>query len=160
MLSLLQHSHATWNIIWSIFSDFLFNTKAFVLQAHDEQDKEHEGRTGGKTPQNIGSINKISVVVGLISPYSCLDVLQVPFQFQKKWPQVLQVWFLVLCLFLLSVHQPLHIVWKLQKKSHSILRAKRATFTFWNELKKRSNLAIFWKNDSFNRTKIGGKCQN
>ena len=46
MLSLLQHSHATWNIIWSIFSDFLFNTKAFVLQAHDEQDKENEGRTG------------------------------------------------------------------------------------------------------------------
>ena len=52
MLSLLQHSHATWNIIWSIFSDFLFNTKAFVLQAHDEQDKENEGRTG-KTTQNI-----------------------------------------------------------------------------------------------------------
>ena len=28
------------------FSDFLFNTKAFVLQAHDEQDKENEGKTG------------------------------------------------------------------------------------------------------------------
>ena len=28
------------------FSDFLFNTKAFVLQAHDEHDKENEGRTG------------------------------------------------------------------------------------------------------------------
>ena len=132
MLSLLQHSHATWNIIWSIFSDFLFNTKAFVLQAHDEHDKENEGRTG-KTTQNIGSINKISVVVGLISPYSCLDVLQVPFQFQKKWPQVLQVWFLVLCLFLLSVHQPLHNVWKSQKKSHSTLRAKRAMFTFFDQ---------------------------
>ena len=131
MLSLLQHSHATWNIIWSIFSDFLFNTKAFVLQAHDEQDKENEGRTGKTQTQNIGSINKISVVVGLISPYSCFDVLQVPFQFQKKWPQVLQVWFLVLCLFLLSVHQPLHSVWKSQKKSYSTLRAKRAMLTFW-----------------------------
>ena len=28
-------------------------------------------------------------------------------------------------------YQPLHGVWKSQKKSHSNLRAKRATFTYW-----------------------------
>ena len=69
-----------------------------------------------------------------------------------------------------------HSVWKSQKKSHSTLRAKRATFTFWvdkswlkmpkmvhfDEFLKtwslRSNSVT--RQVSFNRTKIGGKCQN
>ena len=47
-------------------------------------------------------------------------------------------------------YMPTHSVWKSQKKSHSALRAKRATFTFWvakSSLKmpKMVNLAIFWK---------------
>ena len=32
---------------------------------------------------------------------------------------------------LLSKQRKMHSVWKSQKKSHSILRAKRATYTFW-----------------------------
>ena len=60
-----------------------------------------------------------------------------------------------------------HSVWKSQKKSHSTLRAKRATFTFWldkSSLKNAKNgqLATFWKSenscqtvlpDNFDRTK-------
>ena len=69
-----------------------------------------------------------------------------------------------------------HGVWKSQKKSHSTLRAKRATFTFWvdkSELKmpKMVHFDEFLKSWSFRsnsvtrqvsfyRTKIGGKCQN
>ena len=72
-----------------------------------------------------------------------------------------------------------HAVWKSQKKSHSTLGAKRATFTFWVDkswfkMPKMVNLAIFLKTwglrwnsvtrqarqVSLNRTKIGGKCQN
>ena len=69
-----------------------------------------------------------------------------------------------------------HGVWKSQKKSHSTLQAKRATFSFWvdkSELKmpKMVHFGEFLKTwslrsnsvtrqVSFNRTKIGGKCQN
>ena len=68
-----------------------------------------------------------------------------------------------------------HGVWKLQKKSHSILRAKRATFIFWVDKSslKMSKIVHFgeflktWslrsnsvtRQVSFYRTKIGGKCQ-
>ena len=50
-----------------------------------------------------------------------------------------------------------HSVWKSQKKSHSTLRAKRATFTFWldkSSLKgqKWSILVNFWKSESFGQT--------
>ena len=46
-----------------------------------------------------------------------------------------------------------HSVWKSQKKSHSTLRAKRATFTFWVDkswlkMPNWSILAIFWKTSS------------
>ena len=69
-----------------------------------------------------------------------------------------------------------HGVWKSQKKSHSTLRAKRATFTFWVDKSKlkmpktihfgeflktwslRSNSVT--RQVSLNRTKIVGKCQN
>ena len=61
-----------------------------------------------------------------------------------------------------------HSVWKSQKKSHSTLRAKWATFTFLVdksslEMPKMLNFASFWKPkacgqtelpDSFNRSKI------
>ena len=69
-----------------------------------------------------------------------------------------------------------HSVWKSQKKSHSILRAKWATFTFWVDksslkMPKMVNFGEFLKTwslrsnsvtrqVSFYRTKIGGKCQN
>ena len=69
-----------------------------------------------------------------------------------------------------------HSVWKSQKKSHSTLRAKRATFTFWVDkswikMPKMVHFGEFWKtwslrsnsvtrHVSFKRTKIGGKCQN
>ena len=67
-----------------------------------------------------------------------------------------------------------HGVWKSQKKYHLILRAKRATFTFWIDILKMPKIVHFceclktwslWSNSvtrhvSFNRTKIGGKCQN
>ena len=75
-----------------------------------------------------------------------------------------------------SVDLHLHSVWKSQKKSHSTLRAKRATFTFWvdkSSLKgpKMVNFGeflktwSFWSNSAtrqvnFKRTKIGGKRQN
>ena len=70
----------------------------------------------------------------------------------------------------------MHGVWKSQKKSHSTLQAKRPTFTFWvdksslkmpemvhfGELLKtwslRSNSVT--RQNSFSRTKIGGKWQN
>ena len=70
----------------------------------------------------------------------------------------------------------LHCIWKSQKKSHSILRAKRATFTFWvgkswlkmpknspiwrvfEKLSLRSNSVT--RQVTFNKTKSGGKCQN
>ena len=58
-----------------------------------------------------------------------------------------------------------------RKKSHSTLRAKRATFTFYLEIPKMVHFAEFLKTwslrsnsvtrqVSFNRTKIGGQCQN
>ena len=53
-----------------------------------------------------------------------------------------------------------HGVWKSQKKSHSTLRAKRATFTFWVEKKlikkfqKWSNLACFWKHKACGQTEL------
>ena len=69
-----------------------------------------------------------------------------------------------------------HSVWKSQEMSHSNLRAKRATFTFWVDkswLKMPKNVHFseflkIWslrsnsvtRQVSFNRTKIGGKCQN
>ena len=51
----------------------------------------------------------------------------------------------------------LHGVWKLQKKSHSTLRAKRARLHFeWTKLHykchKRSILASFWKLEAFGQT--------
>ena len=65
---------------------------------------------------------------------------------------------------------------KITKKYHSTLQAKRATFTFWVDKSslKMPNMVHFcefletwslWSNSvtrqvSFNRTKIGGKCQN
>ena len=70
----------------------------------------------------------------------------------------------------------LHSVWKSQKKSHSTLRAKRATFTFWVDksslkMPKMVNFGEFLKtwilrSNSvtrqviLNSTKISGKCQN
>ena len=69
-----------------------------------------------------------------------------------------------------------HGVWKAQKKSHSTLRAKRATFTFWvdKSYSKMPKIVHFgeylktWslrsgsvtRQVSFNSTKNGGKCQN
>ena len=70
----------------------------------------------------------------------------------------------------------IHGVWKSQKKSHSTLRAKRATFTFWVDkswlkVPRMVHFGEFLKNwslqsnsvtrqVSFNRKKIDGKCQN
>ena len=50
-----------------------------------------------------------------------------------------------------------HSVWKSPKKSHSTLRAKRATFTFWVDksslkMPKGSILASFWKPEACGRT--------
>ena len=69
-----------------------------------------------------------------------------------------------------------HGVWKSQEKSHSTLRAKRATFTFWVDksslkMPKMVQFGEFLKTCSlrsnrvtrqvsFNRSKIGEKCQN
>ena len=79
------------------------------------------------------------------------------------------------CSPLSNIH-PTNGVWKSQKKSHSTLRAKRATFTFrvnksWLKMSKMVHFGEFLKTwslrsnsvtrqVSFNRTKIGGKCQN
>ena len=70
-----------------------------------------------------------------------------------------------------------HGVWNSQKKSHSTLGARRATFTFWvdkSKLKMPKN-GPFWRvfenlrlavkhsvtrQVTFNRSKNGGKCQN
>ena len=54
-----------------------------------------------------------------------------------------------------SLHS--HSVWKSQKKSHSTLRAKRATFTFLVDkssfkMPKMVNLASFWKTEAFGQT--------
>ena len=72
--------------------------------------------------------------------------------------------------------QGVHNVWKLLKKSHSIIRAKRATFTFWADKSSSKNAkngtygeflkAWSLKSNSVTRqvifytTKIGAKCQN
>ena len=69
----------------------------------------------------------------------------------------------------------MHSVWNWPRMSHSTLRAKRATFTFWVDksylkMPKMVHLGEFLKNyclrfnsvtrqASFNRTIIGGKCQ-
>ena len=50
-----------------------------------------------------------------------------------------------------------HSVWKSPKKSHSTLRAKRVTFTFWVDksslkMPKMINLASFWKSDDWGQT--------
>ena len=54
---------------------------------------------------------------------------------------------------------PYHSVWKPQKKSHSTLRAKRATFTFWvdkssSKMPKIVHLASFWKPCSATRQEV------
>ena len=70
----------------------------------------------------------------------------------------------------------LHSVWKSQKKSHSTLRVKRASFTFWmdkSSLKRPKivNFGEFWKTEACGQivlpdrslskgSKINGKCQN
>ena len=70
----------------------------------------------------------------------------------------------------------LHGVWKSQTKSHSTLRAKRAMLTFWiNKSKFKMPTIVYFgeflkiwslrsnsvtKQVTFNRTKIGGTCQN
>ncbi len=69
----------------------------------------------------------------------------------------------------------IHGVWKSQRKYHSSLRAKQATFTFWVDkswlkMPKMVHFCKFLKTwslrsssvtrqVSFNMTKIGGKCQ-
>ena len=50
-----------------------------------------------------------------------------------------------------------HNIWKLQKKSHSTLKAKRAMFTFWVDksslkMTKKVSLAIFWKPEFCSQT--------
>ena len=78
--------------------------------------------------------------------------------------------------FQLQKRQTTHSVWKSQKKSHSTLRAKRATFTFLVDksslkMAKMVNFGEFLKtwilrSNSVTRqvisnsTKISGKCQN
>ena len=75
-----------------------------------------------------------------------------------------------------AVIQNDHSVWKSAKKSHSILRAKRAAFTFWVDKKliKNAKNGPFWlvlkawilrsksvtRQINFSRAKIGGKCKN
>ena len=60
---------------------------------------------------------------------------------------------------------PLHDVWKSLEKSHSILRAKRATFTIgqkWSIWRIIDNLNVrsnsITRQVNFNRTKISGQC--
>ena len=87
---------------------------------------------------------------------------------------------LILWYILLFLHFPVtydrkvksvHSVWKLEKKSHSTLRAKRATFTFWGDksslkMPKMANFATLRKSEAYGQTvlpesmgqKIGGKC--
>ena len=75
----------------------------------------------------------------------------------------------------LLVLQQQHSVWKSQKKSHSTLRAKRATFTFFKSGQKwikNAKNGLFWRvfeslpsnsvtrQVTFNREKNGRKCQN
>mgnify|MGYP006903934288 FL=1 len=75
-----------------------------------------------------------------------------------------------------TIFSNVHGVWKSQKKSHSTLRAKRATFRFWVDkswlkMPKMVHFGEFLKTWSlrsnsvtrqvnFDRTKIGGKYQN
>ena len=52
-----------------------------------------------------------------------------------------------------------HSVWKFQKMSHSTLRAKRATFTFWMEkscskMPKMVNFGEFWKTCSLRSNSV------
>ena len=54
------------------------------------------------------------------------------------------------------VNKAPHSVWKLPQKSNSTLRAKRASFIF--RMDKQSNSVT--RQVTFNRTEIGGKCQN
>ena len=61
---------------------------------------------------------------------------------------------------------PLHDVWKSLEKSHSILRAKRATFTIgqkWSIWRIIDNLNVrsnsITRQVNFSRTKISGQCQ-
>ena len=78
--------------------------------------------------------------------------------------------------FFISLESYLHSGWKSQKKSHSTLRAKRATFTFWVDksslkMPKKIHFGEFLKTRilpsnsvtrqvTFNREKNGRKCQN
>ena len=53
-----------------------------------------------------------------------------------------------------EVRKKIHSVWKSHKKSHLILRAKRAKFTFWVDKSslKMVNLASFWKPEACGQT--------
>ena len=88
---------------------------------------------------------------------------------KKKWRRRLGITSENYLLWYPSMILDVHSVWKLQKKSHSTLRAKRATFKtkVYQKCQKWSVLASFLKpvNNAtrqviFNRTKIDGKCQN
>ena len=92
-----------------------------------------------------------------------------------RYGPLIQILLLMLQIAVLDEGPP-HSVWKSQNKSHSTLRAKRATFTFWVDkswlkMPKMVHFCEFLKTwslrsnsvtrqVSFNRTIIGGKCQN
>ena len=121
--------------------------------------------------------NIVALFLGLKKRFSRISILDVfikvfSHHFQRdmiSW----QRWRHFYCCLLLRI--PRDGVWKSQKKSNSTLRAKRATFTFWvdKSLLKMPKMVDFgeflkiWslrsnsvtRQVSFNRTKIGGKCQ-
>ena len=57
--------------------------------------------------------------------------LSISFSMQKTLKCKNVFFFSYFSLFLAQKHRRIHGVWKSQKKSHSTLRAKRATFTVW-----------------------------
>ena len=118
-----------------------------------------------KLRNSIKWLDVVDVYIFPIWRFSTITLWQSSSKFRFLWGNIA-----------LNSSLQLHGVWKSQKKSHSTLRAKRATFTFWVDkswlkMPKMIHFGEFLKTWSlrsnrvtrhvtFNRTKIGGKCQN
>ena len=112
-----------------------------------------------------------------IDAITCSLFISEPFLTHKRYDLFLYIRHLVFyTVGKIPKRVSMHGVWKSQKKSRSTLRAKRATFTFWvdkswlkmPEMVQFGEFLKTWslrsnrvtRQVSFNRTKIGGKCQN
>ena len=130
-------AHFARNIEWDFFCDFQtwcnFQDCCILWRTNDEFVRHFNydlHRRNLFTSITFGTIIRIMVLVAFILQSKCSNHCFVGF------------WCILSC-------KGKHSVWKSQKKSHSTLQAKQATFTFlvdksWFQMPKMANLPIFF----------------